>query len=151
VLEEFDSGRHGYDHMAHAAGLVLSCILIWVIFDRIRDPGQVTSGVLVEAAIVYLILAIAFSQLYWILNELTPRAFNQRIATHDSTTLLYFSIVTLTAMGDNAIVPENSFVRLVVGFESMVGVFYLAVIVARLVASYHSRPGSPESGKDARH
>lgn len=145
-LHEFGNGQHFYDHLAHVAGLAVSCTLLWAMFDRIRDLPQVTSSVIAEAAIVYLIIAIAFSQVYWILNEFVGHAFNQTITSSDNTSFLYFSMVTLTAVGYGGILPINPFVRLVAGFESMAGIFYVAVIVARLVSSYRPQPRSRKDG-----
>jgi len=144
LLEEFGDGRHFYDHLAHAAGLAVSCTVLWALFDRIRDPPQVTSSVLAEAVIVYLIITIAFSQVYWILNEFVAHPFNETIAASDNTSFLYFSMVTMTAVGYGGILPSNPFVRLVAVFESMIGIFYIAVIVARLVSSYRPQPKSSE-------
>ena len=148
LLEEFGDGRHPHNDLAHAAGLAVSCTLLWALFDRIRDPHQVTSSVIAEAIIVYLILAIAFSQVYWILNECVAHPFNETIASSDSTAFLYFSMVTMTAVGYGGILPVNPFVRLVAVFESMTGIFYIAVIVARIVASYHPQPKSGEDGSN---
>jgi Ion channel len=139
LLEEFGDGKHVYDHMAHAAGLVLSCTMLWAIFDRISTTVQVTSNVIAEAVISYLIIGIAFSQLYWILNELFGDPFNQQIPASQSSTFLYFSLVTLTSVGYGGLTPINPYVRLVATFESMTGIFYMAVVVARLVAAYRPR------------
>jgi hypothetical protein len=116
------------------------------MFDRIRGAPQVTSSVIAEAVIIYLIIAIAFSQIYWFLNALVPHSFNETIVTSDNTSLLYFSVVTMTAVGYGGIRPMNPYVRLVAVFESITGVFYIAVIVARLVASY--RPASKSSERE---
>jgi Ion channel len=139
LLEEFGDGKHVYDHMAHAAGLVLSCTMLWAIFDRISTSVQVTSNVIAETVISYLIIGIAFSQLYWILNESFGTPFNQQIPASQSSTFLYFSLVTLTSVGYGGLTPINPYVRLVATFESMTGIFYMAVVVARLVAAYRPR------------
>jgi hypothetical protein len=145
LLEEFGDGRHPYDHMAHVVGLALSCTLLWALFDRIHTAPQVTSSVLAEAAIVYLIIAIAFSQLYWILAEFIEHPFNQSIPPSDGTAFLYFSMITLTSLGYGGIFPVNPFVRLIAAFESMIGILFIAVIVARLVSSYGPPSKPPQS------
>ena len=53
-----------------------------------------------------------------------------------SGTLLYFSMITLSSVGYGGIVPVNPYVRLTAALESMIGIFYIAVVVARLVSSY---------------
>lgn len=95
----------------------------------------------------YLIIAIGFSQLYWILNELVTDSFNQKLPPRQSSTFLYFSMVTLTSVGYGGIVPVNPFVRLIAAFESMTGIFYVAIVVARLVSAYRSG-SEPERQRD---
>ena len=53
-----------------------------------------------------------------------------------SARFLYFSLVTLTSVGYGGIIPTNPYVRMVAAFEGVAGVFYIAVVVARLVSSY---------------
>jgi len=47
---------------------------------------------------------------------------------------IYFSFTTLTTNGYGDIVPLGGFVRAVAALEMVVGVLYIAVLVARLVA-----------------
>ena len=65
-------------------------------------------------------------------------AFNQVILSTQSGTFLYFSMVTLTSVGYGGIAPLNPYVRMVAAFESMSGIFFVAVVIARLVSSYRS-------------
>ena len=142
LLEEFGNGQHIYNHLPHAFGLVLSCVLIWAIFGRLSAASRVTSTVLAEAFISYLIIAIAYSQVYWILNEVVPNPFNQRIPPTEGATLLYFSMVSLSGVGYGDITPVNPFVRIIAALESMTGIFYLAIVVSRLVSSYRPAPSA---------
>ena len=83
----------------------------------------------------YLIIAIAFSQIYWIFSDLDPSSFRPRIAPSQGATLLYFSMATLTSLGSGENIPVNPYLRLITVLESMTGIFYIAVVVARLVSS----------------
>jgi hypothetical protein len=67
--------RQADTHLAPVAGLALSCALLWAILDHFDSNPSVTGNVIAEAFIAYVILAIAFSQLYWILNRLLDNAF----------------------------------------------------------------------------
>jgi len=136
LMETIGSERMLFNHAAHALGLLLSCTLIWALMDRMRHTSQITQHVIAEAAMIYLVVAVAFSQFYWIINGLVPHCFNQVVLPSQSSTLMYFSMVTLTGLGDGALAPLNPFIRLIAGFESMAGVFYVAVVVSRLVSSY---------------
>ncbi len=135
LAEGGSNGEHIYNLLSHSVGLMLSCAILWALFDRLHTT-QVTSSVIAEAFIGYLIIAIAFSQIYWILNELVVNAFNQEIAPAQSAEFLYFSMITLTTTGYGGVAPVNPFVRVIAALESMTGIFYVAVVVARLVSSY---------------
>ena len=47
--------------------------------------------------------------------------------------MLYFSLTTLTTTGYGDIVAVDPFARSLANFESVLGPFYLAITVARLV------------------
>lgn len=146
VLEEFGNPRYAYAHLAPIAGLALSISALWAIVERNSAPTMPRSAI-AEAFISYLIIATAFSQLYWILSRLVDNPFNQPIQASQSGTLMYFSMVTLTSVGYGYIAPVNPYVRMVAALESMCGIFYVAVVVARLVSSYRSShvPAIPPS------
>ena len=139
-LEAFCDSRHAYAHLAPIAGLALSVSILWAIFDRFNSVPRIPRSAIAEAFISYLVIAIAFSQLYWILSRALPNPFNQVIPESQSGTLLYFSMITLSGVGYGGIVPVNPYVRLVAALESMAGIFYIAVVVARLVSSYRPTP-----------
>ncbi len=152
ILEEVgDKGRF-YTHLAPVAGFALSVTVLLAIFERMHIAARDPRNAIAEAFISYLIIAIAFSQLYWILNRVLDNPFNQIIPSSHSGTLLYFSMITLSSVGYGGIVPVNPYLRLVCAFESMAGIFYVAVVVARLVSSYrmHAATQNPASGSEDR-
>jgi Ion channel len=140
LLEAYGDSRHAYTHLAPVAGLALSVSILWAIFERFNSVPRVPRSAIAEAFISYLVIAIAFSQLYWILCRVVSDPFNQVIPESHSGTLLYFSMITLSSVGYGGIVPINPYVRLVAALESMAGIFYIAVVVARLVSSYRPTP-----------
>jgi hypothetical protein len=50
--------------------------------------------------------------------------------------MLYFSFVTLLTIGYGDIIPVNDIAQTAVVFEGMIGQFYVAILVARLVSLY---------------
>lgn len=145
IAEALGDSQRVYTHVAPLAGLVLSLVVLWAILGRLESLPLISTGAIAEAFIGYLILATAFAQVYWIMIHL-DHPFNQVILPSQTSTLLYFSIVTLTSLGYGGILPINPYVRLVAGLEGMIGIFYIAVIVARLVVSYR-RTAAPEGKK----
>jgi hypothetical protein len=140
ALQAFGDSRYWYAHLAPIAGLALSISILWAIFDRFNSVPRIPRNAIAEAFISYLVIAIAFSQLYWILSRMVAHPFNQMIPESQSGTLLYFSMVTLSGVGYGGIAPLNPYVRMVAALETMAGIFYIAVVVARLVSSYRATP-----------
>jgi hypothetical protein len=144
VLEAFGDRSKPYANLSPAVGLAFSCSILWAIFDHFRRRPRDLRSAIAEAFISYLVIATAYSQVYWILNRLVDHAFNQTILLAQGGTLLYFSMVTLTSVGYGGIAPLNPYVRMVAAFESTCGIFFVAVVVARLVSSYAPRPAAPD-------
>jgi hypothetical protein len=144
ILEAFGDRTHWYTNLAPIAGLALSISILWAIFERFNSVPRLPRNAISEAFICYLVIAIAFSQLYWILGRFVANPFNQAIPESQSGTLLYFSMITLSSVGYGGIVPLNPYVRVVAALESMAGIFYVAVVVARLVSSYRPTPSTTE-------
>jgi len=141
LIEAFANPHEAYANLSPVVGLMFSCSILWAIFDHFRSDFRNPQNAITKAFISYLIIATAYSQLYWILNRFIDHAFNQVIPSTQSATFLYFSMITLTSVGYGGIVPVNPYVRLVAATESMSGIFFVAVVVARLVASYRPKAG----------
>jgi Ion channel len=140
MVEAFGNRREAYANLSPLVGLVFSCSILWAILDHFRSDFRSPRGAICEAFIGYLVIATAFSQVYWILNRFVDHAFNQAITSTQNGTFLYFSMVTLTSVGYGGIAPLNPYVRMVAALESMSGIFFVAVVVARLVSSYRPKP-----------
>jgi voltage-gated potassium channel len=138
LLEAFGNRNRPYANLSPVVGLPFSCSILWAIFDHLRARSHDLRSAIAAAFISYLVIATAFSQLYWILNRFVAHAFNQVILSTQSGTFLYFSMVTLTSVGYGGIAPLNPYVRMVAAFESMSGIFFVAVVIARLVSSYRT-------------
>jgi len=136
LLEAFGDERSFYARLAPVMGLALSCGLLWAISERRKQVSPGTA--IAESFIAYLLIATMFAQVYWIFNRFAAHPFSEVIPPHQISTLLYFSMITLSTVGYGHIVAINPYVRMIAAFESIAGVFYLAVVVARLVAAYES-------------
>ena len=111
LLEAFGNRQNIDARVAPLAGLALSCAVLWAIFMRVRSISETTEATIAEAFIGYLIVATAFAQLYWILNQVMDKPFNQAIPSYEISTLVYFSLVTLTSVGYGGIMPINPYVK----------------------------------------
>jgi len=122
--------RHGGEILAFSA-------LTWVVAHAVYAPGRITFHRLQGAIVIYLSLATIFASAYALIWELSPGAFVNLVSPaggpEEVATMLYFSLTTLTTTGYGDIVPLDPFARSLANLESVIGPFYLAITVARLV------------------
>jgi voltage-gated potassium channel Kch len=87
--------------------------------------------------VLYLNLATIFASAFSLIWELNPAAFASLApptgGPGELATMLYFSLTTLTTTGYGDIVAVDPFARSLANLESVIGQFYLAITVARLV------------------
>jgi voltage-gated potassium channel Kch len=80
---------------------------------------------------------LLFASAYGLIWELTPDAFaNLHASPGDDlevADLMYFSLTTLTTTGYGDILAVDPFARSLANLESVLGVFYIAITVTRLV------------------
>jgi len=100
-------------------------------------PGRITFHRLQGAIVIYLSIATIFAAAYGLIWELNPGALTNLVApagrSEEVANMLYFSLTTLTTTGYGDIVPMDPFARSLANLESVIGPFYLAITVARLV------------------
>ena len=122
--------RRGGEILAFAA-------LTWVVAHAVYAPGRITFRRLQGAAVIYLNLATIFASAYGLIWELSPGAFVNLVTPagdpQEVATMLYFSLTTLTTTGYGDIVAVDPFARSLANLESVLGQFFLAITVTRLV------------------
>ena len=121
------------------AAFFMFAIIQILIF--IYSQKEVTTDLIVGAAIVYLLMALAWSFLFGAVESLHPGSFSfpeiQGIPT--SRNFLYFSFVTLTTLGYGDITPVTTLARSLSFLEAVIGQLYLVVQVAWLVGVHVSQ------------
>ena len=122
--------RRGGDILAFSA-------LTWVVAHAVYAPGRITFHRLQGAVVLYLSLGTIFASAYGLIWELSPGAFAHLIAQaggpEEVAAMLYFSLTTLTTTGYGDIVAVDPFARSLANLEAVIGQFYIAITVARLV------------------
>jgi len=110
---------------------------------------RVNSEVMCAGISAYLMLGIMWTPAFLMVSQLSPGSFssvhfaaNQPLGRFDA---LYLSFVSLTCKGCNDITPLSKVARMLVMMESTIGVLYVAVLIARLVALYSK---AVESGRE---
>jgi hypothetical protein len=121
-----------------AAFFVFAIIQILIF---IYSQKEVTRDLIVGAAIVYLLMALAWAFIYGAVESLHPGSFSipeiQGITT--SRHFLYYSFVTITTLGYGDITPVTSLARSLCILEAVIGQLYLVVQVAWLVGVHVSQ------------
>jgi hypothetical protein len=124
--------------LGHIGSILGFGALTWVVMHAVFAPGRITYQRVQGAVVVYLNVALIFASVYRLIWELSPAAFNYALGARggpgDLGTLLYFSLTTLTTTGYGDITPVDPVARSVANLEAVIGQFYLAITIARLVA-----------------
>jgi hypothetical protein len=121
------------------AAFFIFAIIQILIF--IYSQKKVTRDLIVGAAIVYLLMALAWAFIFGVVESLHPGSFSipeiQGIST--SRHFLYYSFVTITTLGYGDITPVTSLARSLCILEAVIGQLYLVVQVAWLVGVHVSQ------------
>ena len=111
------------------------------IVNFIRKEKEVTLEVIYAAVVVYLLMAMLWSNIYQLLETLSPGSFSMPEGQMKSDRLLflYFSIVTITTLGYGDITPLTDRAGGLAAIEAFSGQIYLVVLVAWLVGMHVSK------------
>ena len=103
---------------------------------------RLTQNHIVGAISIYLLLGICFGVLNILLELLLPGSYKGLDPVNDGRVgldLIYFSFVTMTTLGYGDITPVGPLARAVAYIGSVVGQFYIAILVAGLVGAFISQ------------
>ncbi|MEM8609692.1 MAG: ion channel [Myxococcota bacterium] len=133
------TGTGVLDVSALALTAVWLVYAIWIIVGHLFRRREVTVNTIFGAIVTYLLIAIAFSMVFTILEVSRPGSFSGLPDTQAShrnelnSAILYYSLVCFTTMGFGDIVPVSSLARSLSAVAGVFGQLYLAVMIARLV------------------
>ena len=127
--------------------LVFTILFIIVITTSIVKSVVINARVKMETLrgviCAYFMVAFGFSFLYLFIDTLSPNSFYFSSAHFDPTNhirylseMMYFSFVTLLCIGYGDITAIKDVAKTFVILEGIIGQFYIAILVARLVAVY---------------
>ncbi len=131
-------------------GFIFDVFIVVLMFRRVFAEQQVRSETIFGAICIYLLIGYGFASIYTALDNLQPRAFYFDPVTnlqtvHNRFDFVYYSFATMTSMGAAGITPVTRQARSFTIIETTLGVLYLAVLIARLIADYRvsslPRPG----------
>ena len=116
-------------------------VAIVYLLRYVFSPDVMTDDKLFGAASVYLMLALMFAYGYLIVQLVDPGAFGVRAGERPRSfyDLLYMSFGLLTSNGPGDVTPVGPKVRSIVILEQIIGVLYVAILIARLAGIYPPR------------
>jgi hypothetical protein len=120
--------------MASVTGALLYYVLDW---------HPITADKVFGAVSAYVLIAFTFSCLFGLLQQVQPHAFHasevHAPSEHlDWATLMYFSFTVLTSTGFGEITPVTKMARALIVIEQVLGVMYVAFLIARLANLYRN-------------
>jgi hypothetical protein len=126
---------------------VFDVLIIVVIFRHVFAKEQANSETIFGALCIYLLVGFSFASAYGMVSTFQPNAFyfDPRTNLHvvpDRFDFIYYSFGTMTSLGAAGITPVSPQARSVSVLEAILGVLYLAVLIARLMGAYRSNPNA---------
>lgn len=104
-----------------------------VVVRRILSHERVTLETMLGAICAYLLIALAFSYIYVLIDSPGVPVFGSE---QPSTAFPYFSLVTITTLGYGDIAPATEPARALATGEAIIGQVFLVIFVARIVSLF---------------
>jgi hypothetical protein len=129
---------------------VFDVFIVVVIFRRVFSNAEPNSETIFGALCIYLLVGFTFASLYGMVAAIQPNAFylDPRSNLHvipNRFDFIYYSFATVTSLGAAGITPVSAPARSLSVIEAILGVLYLAVLIARLMDAYRSASASRHS------
>jgi hypothetical protein len=130
---------------------VFEVFIVVAIFRRVFTNDRPDSEAVFGSLCIYLLAGFSFASLYGMVAAIQSRAFYLDPLTNlhaipNRFDFIYYSFATMTSLGAAGITPVSAPARSLTVIESILGVLYLAVLIARLMDAY--RPHQPPTPPD---
>jgi uncharacterized membrane protein len=124
---------------------IFDVLMVVAIVRHVFSKEQANSETIFGALCVYLLVGFTFASVYGMVAKLQPNAFYLDPTTNihkvpDRFDFIYYSFGTMTSLGAAGITAVSAEARSVSVVQTILGVLYLAVLVARLMGVYRPNP-----------
>ena len=128
-----------------ALTLVFDVVIVVIIFRHVLAAEEPTSETIFGALCLYLLVGFTFASVYGLIAASQANAFylDPRTNLHsvpDRFDFIYYSFATMTSLGAAGITPVSTQARSFSILEAILGVLYLAVLIAGLIGAYRPKP-----------
>jgi len=110
-----------------------------IVLRRLAHRRFVDRETIAASLAAYVLFGMAMSRVFFLLHLFDPNAFFIPMPNpeySDQPSFLYFSFVVLSTVGFGDITPASAMARSLMVVEALFGVFYLTVVISRLVSLY---------------
>jgi hypothetical protein len=132
-----------------ATHVVFVAFIVTQLLRFVLRASRVNTQVMCAGIAGYLMLGLLWTPAYRMISQMTPGAYSGPHLPPDGLLkrfdALYLSFTSLTCLGCNDVSPVSNAARMLLMVEAVTGVFYLAILIARLVALY-SREADNQKG-----
>jgi hypothetical protein len=104
-----------------------------LILEHIIQEKRVTLDIIMGSICGYMILGIMWGMLFMFAGMLHEHAFSVPASKMTQTDYFYLSFTTISTLGYGDIVPKLPITKSLCVLESIIGLFYMSILVARLV------------------
>ncbi|MCH8293494.1 two pore domain potassium channel family protein [Candidatus Poribacteria bacterium] len=116
-----------------------------VIFLEVIKSTRITAETIYGVVCVYLLIGVTFGTLYDLIETLEPESFRINVPVEGDSKigwrhLIFFSFMTLTSIGYGDITPATFQSQSLASIEGVIGVMYVAVLIARMVSIHSQTP-----------
>ncbi|MCP4961100.1 MAG: hypothetical protein GY925_17775 [Actinomycetia bacterium] len=115
--------------------LAITVAMPVVILRFVLSSTRIDNNTVFAAVCVYLLIGVLFGTVFTYIAEIDGTVFEpaQAIDNNRTSSLYYYSFVTLTTVGFGDITPVGGAVRGLTVLEGLMGQIFIVVLVARLV------------------
>ena len=153
ILDVLDTASSGIDTLTIIriiTVIVFFAFLAVVIIFEVVSQKKITAEMIYGSIAGYLLIGMMGGAIFILMEILEPGSFNVDLVDHDSGfAFMYFSFVTLTTLGYGDIIPTATHSKAFAVVHSVIGQFYLTVLIATLVGKFiiQPKPASRSSSK----
>jgi len=133
--DQFDAG-------SYVVAAIFLAMTVYVVFSGVLRAPHITGDTILGAVCVYLLIGFIWANFYALIHLADPGSFSFPAHTQVDAqgtmipefTFGYYSFVTLTTLGYGDVLPISFRARTLSWLEAVVGVTYMATVIAFLVS-----------------